>query len=352
MATYTTQVRTICEQYAGFDESGGYDQINQAITAARASIFTANYPMYTGGSKADLETKILRHYYMREIGLETVGLWKHFLNTRMMEIMPYYCDYVKNSVNNLVPQATIELTRELVESVTGSTNTDGTTETTENGTNTEQKTDTRNMTGSSDTTYGHGVTDETTYGHGITDETTFGHTLTKSGSEETEHDSTRTPNLTKRDRYSDTPQNGITNVDQDAFLTNYRNITDSGTERTQGSDTTTFTQRADTESGKNTTVTTNSGKDTKTITNRGTDSTLTTDTGTDTIVTDGEHENTTTSTTGSSSTNEQEKTSTDTTEGIASMRDFVEIKARIMELVMNVDMMIISDLSDLFMRIY
>ena len=340
MATYTTQVRTICEQYAGYPESVDYPDIFNAIDNARTQIFTENYPMYIGGNKRDLENKILRHYYMREIGLETVGLWKHFLNTRMLEIMPYYCDYVKNSVNNLVPNSTIDLTREIIESITGSG------ETVENGTNDETRTNTRNLAGSSATTFGHGVTDETTFGHGINDETTFGHTLTKTGSEETDHDSTRTPNLTRRDKYSDTPQNGITQVDQDAFLTNYRNVSDTGTERTLGSDTTTFTQRADTESGKNTTVTTNSGKDTKTITNRGTDTTNTTDTGTDTYVTDGEHANTTTNT------NEQDKSVTDTTTGITSMKDFVEIKARIMELVMNVDMMIISDLSDLFMRIY
>ena len=340
MAVYTTQVRTICEQYAGYPESIDYPDIFNAIDNARQYIFTVDYPMYIGGSKRDLENKILRHYYMREIGLETVGLWKHYLNTRMLEIMPYYCDYVKNSVNNLVPNSTIDLTRELIENITGSG------ETVENGTNDETRTNTRNLAGSSSTTFGHGVTDETTFGHGVTDATTFGHTLTKSGSEETDHDSTRTPNLTRRDKYSDTPQNGITQVDQDAFLTNYRNVSDTGTERTLGSDTTTFTQRADTESGTNTVVTTNSGKDTKTITNRGSDTTATTDTGTDTYVTNGEHENTT------NSTNEQEKTSTDTTTGVASMKEFVEIKARIMELVMNVDMMIISDLSDLFMRIY
>jgi len=37
-----------------------------------------------------LEKKIENHYWFRQIGFETVGRFKHYLKTKMNEIMPYY----------------------------------------------------------------------------------------------------------------------------------------------------------------------------------------------------------------------------------------------------------------------
>lgn len=90
MSKYTTEVRYICEHYAGLDESEGFEGVEEIISKARAKIFDFSYPIFDDSYKAVLETKILTHYYTREIGLETVGLWKHFLKMRMNEIMPYY----------------------------------------------------------------------------------------------------------------------------------------------------------------------------------------------------------------------------------------------------------------------
>ena len=39
MSKYTTEVRYICETYAGLDESVGYDHINEVIAAAQNQIF-------------------------------------------------------------------------------------------------------------------------------------------------------------------------------------------------------------------------------------------------------------------------------------------------------------------------
>ena len=47
-------------------------------------------PIPTTAYRPVIERKILKHYYTREICAETVGLWKHFLDMRMNEIMPYY----------------------------------------------------------------------------------------------------------------------------------------------------------------------------------------------------------------------------------------------------------------------
>lgn len=90
MSKYTTEVRFVCEQLAGLDESVGYDKVEEIIALARPKIFDFDYPIFDSDYKEVLETKILKHYYTREIGQETVGLWKLRLNAKMNEIMPYY----------------------------------------------------------------------------------------------------------------------------------------------------------------------------------------------------------------------------------------------------------------------
>lgn len=41
-------------------------------------------------SKEKLAKKIVNHYFMREIGQETIGLWKHYVKATMDEIMEEY----------------------------------------------------------------------------------------------------------------------------------------------------------------------------------------------------------------------------------------------------------------------
>lgn len=90
MSKYTTEVRYICEVNAGLTESKGYDDVENIIRKSREKIFDFNYPIFDNEYRSVLETKILRHFYTREIGFETVGLWKLKLNMKMNEIMPYY----------------------------------------------------------------------------------------------------------------------------------------------------------------------------------------------------------------------------------------------------------------------
>ena len=89
MSIYTTEVRFICETYAGYKESQGYDKVNEIVANAQSKIFEL-YPIFDESYRSVLNTKILRHYYTREICAETVGLWKLWLNNKMNEIMPYY----------------------------------------------------------------------------------------------------------------------------------------------------------------------------------------------------------------------------------------------------------------------
>ena len=90
MSKYTTEVRYICEYYAGLTASVGNDRVVQVIENSRDKIFDFDYPIFDNSYKSVLETKILSHFYTREICEETVGLWKHRLYSKMNEIMPYY----------------------------------------------------------------------------------------------------------------------------------------------------------------------------------------------------------------------------------------------------------------------
>lgn len=48
------------------------------------------YPIFDEKYRSQLNLKIINHYRYREIGLETPGLFRFFLNRKMNEIMPFY----------------------------------------------------------------------------------------------------------------------------------------------------------------------------------------------------------------------------------------------------------------------
>ena len=48
------------------------------------------FPIYREEHRADLKKKIVDYYYMQEIGFETPQTFKHYLNSRLRIVMPYY----------------------------------------------------------------------------------------------------------------------------------------------------------------------------------------------------------------------------------------------------------------------
>lgn len=92
MSKYTTEVRYICEEAAGLQESVGFDDIWNVLTDETvAKVFqNITFPLFDEAYRIPLEKKILLHYYTREIGFETVGLWKLKLTSRLNDIMPLY----------------------------------------------------------------------------------------------------------------------------------------------------------------------------------------------------------------------------------------------------------------------
>ena len=153
MAKYTTEVRSICETEAGLKEEMGYRSVNEILTIAAPKIFNFNFPIFDEAYRLPLEIKILKHYYTREIGQETTGLWRLKLDTKMNEIMPYYNQLYKSTLIEYNPLYDMDLTREFE----GNKVTDGNTETKENtsrNSNNTTKNTSKNLNSYSDTPQG------------------------------------------------------------------------------------------------------------------------------------------------------------------------------------------------------
>lgn len=186
MSKYTTEVRFICEQYSGLTESVGLSGVDKVIEGARSKVFDFAYPIFDEAYRSVLETKILKHFYTREIGAETVGLWKLWLNTRMNEIMPFYNKLYKSELLEFNPLYDVDITRE------------------RSGTKTGSKQDTGETSGSGTI---KGKVDSTETG------INSGNSL---------------------DTYSDTPQGAVTNLENETYLTNARKIVDSNNNQITG----------------------------------------------------------------------------------------------------------------------
>lgn len=179
MSKYTTEVRFICQSLANDIDVNDVENI---IANSIDKIFDFNFPIFDEQYRKILETKILKHYYTREIGEETVGLWKLRLNTRLNEIMPYY--------NKLYESELLEFNPLYTKNVIKNGNNKGKGNSTDTNTHNDISTRTDDTTSISNT-------------------------------------SNNAKNL-----YSDTPQGTINNIDvvQNAYLTNATIVNNNGNE--------------------------------------------------------------------------------------------------------------------------
>ena len=92
MSKYTTELRFMLETQANLTESGSASSVNTVIEGTREWLFNFSYPSseLTSSEKSHLEAHIMRHYYTREIGFETFGLFKMKLESKLWDIMPRY----------------------------------------------------------------------------------------------------------------------------------------------------------------------------------------------------------------------------------------------------------------------
>ena len=89
MSKYTTQVRWIIEEATlNYANKSIYDRVKLACPV----VFNFDFPIWDEAYRGTLEKKILSHYFNREIGFETVGLWKYYMWEKLNLIMPYYID--------------------------------------------------------------------------------------------------------------------------------------------------------------------------------------------------------------------------------------------------------------------
>lgn len=185
MSKYTTEVRFICEEKAGLLNSVGVADVNDVLNLSWDKIFDKEFPIFDENYRKPLCKKILKHYYTREICAETYGLWKLWLNEKMELIMPYYNQLYENALLEIDPFKNYKYD--------------------EIGNNTKN--------------------DDTAYAENNTG------SATESGS------NSESVNDNVWDKYSDTPQGTIQNIDNSTYLTYARNVTDAKMTSGQASNT-------------------------------------------------------------------------------------------------------------------
>lgn len=228
MAVYTTQVRTIVESYTEQKRMGA-SAIDQMVAEAVPFIFSDTWSTYNAEHKTELCSKILEHFYFREIGYETVGLWKFALNRKLNEIMPKY-----NKMYEIVEKAYINPLNayDMTEEENANQNENATTDAQGNSKNTTS------MKG--------------------------GSTSTSEGNSKA--DSTSSSTAEAWQKYNDTPQGGLQGLDTDAYLTNAtKNVSD--TDGTT-SNTSTSSTSAESDSHSNSETETSSNQSSKGVIER------------------------------------------------------------------------------------
>lgn len=121
MSEYTTEVRFICESALGMQAPQAQSRVNWIVQQAWPLVFDFDFPIFDESYRPTLCQKILKHFYTREIGEETVGLWKLRLDTKLNEIMPYYNLLYASGVREFNPLWDTDMTTEHKGKTTGDT---------------------------------------------------------------------------------------------------------------------------------------------------------------------------------------------------------------------------------------
>lgn len=102
MSNYTTQLRY--------------------IIGAGINIGLKDYPIFDEAYRETLNQKLIEHYWMDEIGSETIQLFVFRLNRNMREIMPYYNELYKSAQLKFNPLEGYNLTEILSETEKNNSN--------------------------------------------------------------------------------------------------------------------------------------------------------------------------------------------------------------------------------------
>lgn len=196
MSKYTTEVRYICESYSQLphDELNNIDKV---LSLSWDKIFIGLQDTFDPEYKSVICQKILKHYYMREIGAETAGLWRFWMSTRFNELLPKYNKLWYAETLKFDPLHDVDITRE------------------------------HDKTNQSDTTGKELQSTSSEYVDESTGKTTTN--VDSSGRTDTTSESSGKNTY----RMSDTPQGSLQNIENNTYLSEAR-ITDDSTNATQG----------------------------------------------------------------------------------------------------------------------
>lgn len=119
MAKYTIELRRICDIYTREEVESWFKDYNiedyllpdQLEAVQNSSIW----------SKDKLATKIVDHYFMREIGFETPALFKHYAKVTMQEIMESKLPLIYTTTLKYDPLINVDYTETFKRNATGET---------------------------------------------------------------------------------------------------------------------------------------------------------------------------------------------------------------------------------------
>jgi hypothetical protein len=135
--------------------------LDEQIDIANQFIFDFDFPIWNETYRTTFERKLINHFLMYEIGVESLNMFKYFLNERLNLIMPYYnriyettindYDYLNNYNLTETQDATAEQTDTIISNQTGNTTGNQTTnDVLESESNSEQNADNKSTTINSD----------------------------------------------------------------------------------------------------------------------------------------------------------------------------------------------------------
>lgn len=118
MATYTIELRKICELYGRNEVENWFKDydINNYLTTEQIALINK----HNVWSKDRLASKIVDHYFMREIGFDTPALFMHYAKVTMQEIMERYLPKIYSNFLEYDPLSNVDY----IETYTREINTD------------------------------------------------------------------------------------------------------------------------------------------------------------------------------------------------------------------------------------
>lgn len=105
MSKYTTLLRFPIEQHL-MDKGKSLDESNWKECYRMLGLY--DYPIFDEAYRETLNNKIIRAYYFREIGFETLGIFAWYMRRTMHEIMPYYNQLYESERIKIDPMLTVK----------------------------------------------------------------------------------------------------------------------------------------------------------------------------------------------------------------------------------------------------